>query len=80
MIGRAQDARGRLKSAGGARYGGLEWGMGWAAHRKSLIFGCQASFSELANPSHSCMQRLASPCVSRRGVEKSWGSLEEALE
>jgi len=36
--------------------------MGWAAHRKTLIFGCPVSFSELTNPSK--LQRLASPISS----------------
>ena len=37
-------------------------GMGWSARRKSLIFRCPVSFSELTNPSQ--LQRPASPCLS----------------
>jgi hypothetical protein len=55
-------------------------GIGWAAHRKSLILGCPVSFSELTNPTNpSQLQRPGSP-ISRHGAEKSWGSLGEGLE
>jgi hypothetical protein len=36
--------------------------MGWAAHRKSSIFRCPMSFSELTNASQ--LQRLGSPISS----------------
>ena len=61
MIGRAQDARGRAHE----RRWGEVWrvGMGWTAHRKTLIFECPMSFNEITNPSQ--LQRLASPaCLS----------------
>ena len=52
-------------------------GMGWSAHRKTLIFKCPASFSELINPCK--LQRLASP-ISSCGAKKSDRSLPERLE
>ena len=42
VIGRAQNARGRAHER---RWGEVWWvGMGWAAHRKSLIFRCPSRF------------------------------------
>jgi hypothetical protein len=60
VIGRAQNARGRAHE----RRWGEVWrvGMGWTAHRKTLIFECPMSFNEITNPSQ--LQRLASPCLS----------------
>ena len=60
VIGRAQNARGRAHE----RRWGEVWrvGMGWTAHRKTLIFECPMRFNEITNPSQ--LQRLASPCLS----------------
>ena len=60
MVGQTQNARERAHE----RRWGEVWrvGMGWAAHRKSSIFRCPVSFSELTNPSQ--LQRPGSPISS----------------
>ena len=60
MVGQTQNARERAHE----RRWGEVWrvGMGWTAHRKTLIFECPMSFNEMINPSQ--LQRLASPCLS----------------
>ena len=82
MIGRAQDAR---KRAHERRWGEV-WrvGMGWAAHRKSLIFECPVSFSELTNPCQ--LQRPGSPISLRKSLTAScrnalnWSIIDMARE
>ena len=63
MVGQTQNARERAHE----RRWGEVWqvGMGWAAHRKSSIFRCPVSFSELSNPCQ--LQRPGSPISSRSG-------------
>jgi hypothetical protein len=63
VIGRDKNARGRARE----RMWGKVWqfGMGWAAYRKSLIFRCPISFNQLTNPSKlHCLQRPGSPISS----------------
>ena len=57
MVGQTQNARERAHE----RRWGEVWrvGMGWAAHRKTLIFECPMSFNELAKASQ--LQRPGSP-------------------
>jgi hypothetical protein len=75
VIGQAQNARERAHER---RWGDI-WrvGMGCAAHRKSSIFECPVSFSELTNASQ--LQHPASPCfvVERKSLT---GALPERLE
>jgi len=75
VIGRAQNARGRAHE----RRWGEVWrvGMGWAAHRKSSIFGCPIGFNQLTNASQ--LQRPASPCLSWSGNVLLTGACRKAL-
>ena len=72
MVGQTQNARERAHE----RRWGEVWrvGMGWAAHRKSLIFECPISFNhQLTNPCQLTTSGLPLLVTERKRLGGAWG-------